>query len=408
MSVGVFKKTDRDGPRPTWYFQARTKSGWSKRSTEIPIRNRRLAIQVALMWETLAAEHRAWDVLDRVLNRTLPIGRLYDLWEPANRRKHDLPYLRRALADRSAREQMSEFLLQYAGTVKPDIFERTERYLRKLVSADSTLQVSDLTSEFLARQFAKLTVAMDGTTVYSANTKRVMHSAWSTYCAWLVKPQRLLERNPMDDVDNPPAGQSRAVFYELDVVMSIVAAQPTVARKAFLALIYGAALEPSAAIALTRNDVFPLERDVRAAGTKEHTRDRQSLLADWAWPLLWALAKTVSPGKKLFGETTQSTMTHWHRDTVVALALSPLLPLYNGRHHWAATRVRAGVPIEVVSRQLGHSSTQETLRVYGKFRPSGADRRAAEKSVNAYEVKRRRALEQLLHSEDLVPALVPA
>jgi hypothetical protein len=65
------------------------------------------------------------------------------------------------------------------------------------------------------------------------------------------------------------------------------------------------------------------------------------------------------------------------------------------------------VPIEVVSRQLGHSSTQETLRVYGKFRPSGADRRAAEKSVNAYEAKRRRALDQLMTAEDLVSARVP-
>ena len=395
MSVSVFKKQDRDGVRPTWYFQARTKTGWSKRSTEIPLKNRRLAILVALMWETLASEHRAWDVLDRVLHGTLPLGRLYDLWEPTHRRKHDLAFVRRALADRRAVEQLTEFLLQYNGTVKPDIFVRTERYLRKLLPADSTLQVSELTPEFLARRFAALAVAEGGTTAYSANTKRVMHSAWSTYCAWLVRPQRLLERNPMHEVDRPPAGQSRAVFYELDVVTAIVAAQPTVARKAFMALIYGAALEPSAAIALTRSDVFPLEQDVRAAGTKEHTRDRQSYVADWAWPLVWALAKTISPGQKLFGAITQSTMTHWHRDAVVALALAPQLPLYNGRHHWAATRIRAGVPVEVVSRQLGHSSTQETLRVYGKFRPSSADRRAAEKSVNAYETLRRVAAESV-------------
>ena len=83
------------------------------------------------------------------------------------------------------------------------------------------------------------------------------------------------------------------------------------------------------------------------------------------------------------------------------------LTLYDGRHHWAATRVRAGVPIEVVSHQLGQPSTEETLRVYGKFRSSGVDRRAAEESVYAYEAKRRRALAKLMSAEDPVPAGAP-
>ena len=186
----------------------------------------------------------------------------------------------------------------------------------------------------------------------------------------------------------------------------IIAAQPTQARRAFFALVYGGAIEPGVAIALKRSDLDPVEKVVRARGTKTHSRDRQSMLADWAWGIVWAYVKTVPDGEPVFGSTTQSTMTHWHRDTVVALHLAPEYPLYNGRHHWAATRMRAGVPVEIVSQQLGHSSTQETLLVYGKFRTSAADRRAAERSVAAYEKKRRKAAEALV-ARAMVPPVVP-
>ena len=45
-----------------------------------------------------------------------------------------------------------------------------------------------------------------------------------------------------------------------------------------------------------------------------------------------------------------------------------LLPLL------AVTHLRASAPIEVVRRQLGHSTPMLTLKIYGAFVPTGEDR----------------------------------
>jgi integrase len=52
----------------------------------------------------------------------------------------------------------------------------------------------------------------------------------------------------------------------------------------------------------------------------------------------------------------------------------PHMKLHNARHHWAVTRLRAGVPVAVVQQQLGHSTPVLTLRTYGAFIPTGQDR----------------------------------
>jgi integrase len=67
-------------------------------------------------------------------------------------------------------------------------------------------------------------------------------------------------------------------------------------------------------------------------------------------------------------------LSRLHSVTVRDLKLSPRLSLHHSRHHWAATRLRAGVPLAEVQRQLGHSTPVLTLRTYGAFIASGADR----------------------------------
>ena len=80
----VFKRT---GAR-TYAFQARLPNGRYKQlQTGAPYTaaGKALAQRIASMWDSLALEYRAWDLLEPVLlashgERSARLGRLYDLW----------------------------------------------------------------------------------------------------------------------------------------------------------------------------------------------------------------------------------------------------------------------------------------------------------------------------------------
>jgi integrase len=54
-------------------------------------------------------------------------------------------------------------------------------------------------------------------------------------------------------------------------------------------------------------------------------------------------------------------------------------------------RLRSRAPIAVIQLQLGHESPTLTLRKYGRFIPSGADRDQVEQQVTEYETRRRQS-----------------
>ena len=86
--------------------------------------------------------------------------------------------------------------------------------------------------------------------------------------------------NPMLRVKKPKPRKPPIMFYELEAVKRIVEAQPDPARRALFALLYGTGCEVSVALKLTRADVDPTTKEVRAAGTKTHTRDRMARVAE--------------------------------------------------------------------------------------------------------------------------------
>lgn len=115
-------------------------------------------------------------------------------------------------------------------------------------------------------------------------------------------------------------------------------------------------------------------KEVRAAGTKTHTRDRMARVADWAWPIFWGCAKDHLPTARLWQETQRRfTVSDWHREAVKALTQPPY-PLKNARHHWAVRILRNGAPIHVVQAQLAHSTAKLTLDTYSAFVPRSEDR----------------------------------
>lgn len=50
------------------------------------------------------------------------------------------------------------------------------------------------------------------------------------------------------------------------------------------ALLGGTGIEVSVAVKLRRRDVDAPRKEIRAAGTKTHSRDRTVRVAEWAWP----------------------------------------------------------------------------------------------------------------------------
>jgi integrase len=94
----------------------------------------------------------------------------------------------------------------------------------------------------------------------------------------------------------------------------------------------------------------------------------------------WVFPSATDPGKPLNDA--------WLRDRV----WRPLLVkagvrhvrVHDARHTYASLMLRRGVPIVYVSRQLGHSSIQVTVDLYGTFVP-GADRHHVEALAEAIE-----------------------
>jgi site-specific recombinase XerD len=355
--------------RKNRYFQARTPTGSVQLSAGTPSRS--LADRIEGMWRTLAVEHRAWDVLEGVLQRRYRVGELYDLYCAV---RGSLDQLRAALRDRDVALLVDAWLDDYKILVAPDSHQHAAAHVRWLLPAGTPLRASELTPAWLQHRLA----AYPG----KRNTLRKVHSSWSSFCAWLVT-RRVLDRNPLEAVVRPPLERPPIAFHEPPAVERLIAAQPTEERRVLFALLYGTGIEVSAALRLTVGDVQVATRSVRAAGTKTHTRDRVCRVANAAWKRLERWIRDKPAEVLLFpSRPTRWTVSGWHRDTAAALKLPPY-PLHNARHHWAVMRLRLGAPVAMVQHQLGHSTPMLTLSLYGRFLPSAADQDLWEQRLDA-------------------------
>ena len=366
----------RRGRRKTWSFQARTARGWKQLSTGVT--DKILAGRIEAMWERLAREFRAWDLLDPVLEGRRELVALFDLWE---RTDHDPHEVRRLLADRDLEPLVADWHAIYCRK-HPDTESPAHAlvHVRALLPAGQVRNVSAVTTAWLTEQLYAYPAA--------AATLVKVHASWRVFFDHCTRVRGLFAVNPMGAVEKPTLRRRAPQFYELDAVQRIVEAQPDPARRALVALLYGTGTEVSVALRLTRADVDPVAHEIRAAGTKTHTRDRMARVADWAWPIFWSYARDHLATARLWRATlTRFTVSDWHRATVTALEL-PAYPLKNARHHWAVRMLRHGAPIHVVQAQLGHASAKLTLDTYGVFIPRAEDRARAEAQVTEAEAAR--------------------
>lgn len=328
------------------------------------------------MWEALASEHRAWDLLEAVTTGRIEVGRLYDLWTET---KQNPIEVRRLLDDGDIEPLIKPFLKVHGKKIKADSLAHIEVHLRALLPEGKKTPRSQVTTDWLTGQL----YAYDG----KRNTLRKVHSSWSVFFQYLTTVKGLFAVNPLDAVERPTVELSPTRFYELPDVQRIIADQPTAQRRLLLSLSYGAAIEITVLLGLTNSDIDKETREVRAAGTKAHRRDRMCRIADWAWPQVESYIDMMMPNVSLFSGLNRWTVSDWHRETVKRLKLRRY-PLHCARDHWAVRAARAGTPIAVIQNQLGHSSPMLTLTKYGKFLPSASDRAKWEKAATAYEKKR--------------------
>lgn len=370
----VFQRKER----PSWYFQGKTRTGWEQLCTFAT--DRRLAAKIEAMWLELAEDHRAFDVLDRVLDGDMTAAELFDQWRESER---SITTLRQRLQDVDLSPIVEEFLEIYARQF-PGAVGHVRAHLRHLIPAGASFLASRATGDHLTQQLYSY--------VGKRNTLRKVHASWSSFFAYCVRPKRLFPVSPMVEVERPPLEKKPVQFYDLATIQRIVSWQPSLERRALFSLLYGGAIESTVALSIRRGDLNVDGQEVRAPGTKAHTRDWMCRLESWAWSIVWDLARTILPQARLFPDDwTRHQIHDWHAAALKSLKISPVLKPYASRHAWAARWLGAGTPVEVVQKQLGHASPMLTLSLYGPFLPSAADRAAWESKVHARETRLREA-----------------
>jgi Phage integrase family len=93
------------------------------------------------------------------------------------------------------------------------------------------------------------------------------------------------------------------------------------------------------------------------------------------------------PGERLFRGIHRWAAGDAHRQRLHALGLLDYR-LHDSRHHWAVRMVRAGMPLELVARQLGHRDVVMVAKVYGRFVPNHQERDRWEHAAAALDIEK--------------------
>lgn len=380
----------RRKPRPSFYFEAKTRTGWKQLCTHTP--DKKLAQGIEYMWATLADRFRAWDLLEPVLNDSKRIGALYDRWLDT---KQDVEAMRRLASDVDVEPIVAKWYAAYEGTVTADSAKHALAHVRQFFPPDTPRLASTITAEWLTGGLA----SYPG----KRNTRRKVHSSLSVFFEHVVTVAKALAVNPMAQVERPKQERTAPVFYDSVTVARIIRWQEDDARQAFFALVYGTGADVSPALLVERSDINPATHEVRIVGTKTAYRDRIVRVSDAAWPTFWGYAKGIMAGRVFPSTWNRWTVSDWHRQTVgdgvkdthgtverAGLKLSKRLPLRKARHHFAVRLLESGAAIRVVAEQLG-SDERTVLKHYGPWITSADDRARAEKMATKHETKRRDA-----------------
>ena len=416
--------------RKSWYIQVQLPSGRVRWSTGTTDRSTAKAMERAV--DDLVAA-REWDLLDAVQAKRINIGQLFD----AHRRRR-LDDLRRQMDVVDLSPLVDEFIKVHSVHVRPDTARYYRFALRRLMPLSEQIAslgqaASDPKGTPKRRQLARAELDRARVTreiffsgeVFPASgfsvthleswlatypggneSRRKVHAALSVFAAYLVRQERL-PHNPLLQIKAPAPNAPRCRYLETEQMIALADAQRE-PYQSFSAFLHGSGADVSTALMLRAADVDLERKEVRAAGTKSHARNRIVRVADWAWPYVVARVAPLSAGEKLF-VTDRWRARDSHYAACAALGIEDYW-LRDARHSFAVRAARAGWPAKLIADQLGHVDATMVLKVYGKFMADSSDRDRWEKRATEFDVERARALAARARdvAERSVPNGVPA
>lgn len=332
---------------------------------------------------------RAWEILDAIVDGRFSVPEVFDIYLEEGR---DVDRVRVRMEDVNLEPYVAQWIKNPGGRVKPgsDSAAHYLHHVRSLLPKGERFPLHEFTSARIQQHIGDL--------VASPATKRKAGAAISSFAKWLFRAA-VLKQKPMRDVELPAAGPPRIHYLETPDAIRLAEAQHG-QYKAYSALLAGSGIEVSVALALRPRDVDRKHHEARAIGTKTYTRDRIARVADWAWPFFEPLLDKKHPDARIFDEIPD----RWTAGDVHKAAVDALVEkghtIYAGytmrdhRHTWAVRAIRAGMPVELVARQLGHVDGTLVLKVYGRFVPKQEERQrweeiAAERDREQLEAAKR-------------------
>ena len=180
-----------------------------------------------------------------------------------------------------------------------------------------------------------------------------------------------LERDPLRPgaVRGPGAKRARPIrpFESWDEVVRVCRALGRQREADFVRFVCLTGLSvPSEALGLTWNDYDSSAGRLHVRGTKTENRDRTIPLSRPAQGILESLPPAIPKSRPIFEFNYHQWRKVWWPKALDEAGLARRTP-YEMRHTFATLALERGVPIETVSKLLGHADITITLRYYAKF-----------------------------------------
>lgn len=354
----------RRAGRETWDLRIPAMPGkWLTRSSGT--KDKATAASMERMVQELGPRgQRRWDLLGAVADDRVTLPQLWDAWR---RGATD------ALLARLDDVDLGAYLDRWQATIaNPATGQKYRAQVGTLVGSGTF--ASGLTPERVDAWLAGV-----GTT---GSTRARYFAALSSFLTYL-RSIGVMNTDPLASLSRPRSNDPRERHLELDQVLRVVDAAPG-AHKILAALAYGAGAELSAALRARVEWTDVTRKRTRLLGTKNAWRDRPARIAEWAWPIIRERCEESTEGLLVYEHRRPDEWSKQHTALLERLGY-PGYTLHDARHHWAVRMIRAGAPVEVVARQLGHRDAIMCLKIYGRYRPTDDERDRWEEQATALD-----------------------